>query len=121
MKFTVGKKNKFKYLLLSQDEDLHEHFLEKVVQLPIMFFQNNSVLQIKPVSAALKLKIERKRIEKEKQMSIGNRDMRRERAQIRREDKEANYQRLKKQRNKLGVRIKKKSKKVNAKKKKNKE
>ena len=104
----MGKKNKFKYILLSQDEELHEYFLEKVVQLPILYFQNNSILQIKQVTAALKLKIKRKQHEEEKKESINNIQMRREKRQIMKEERITKNEKLKKQRNKLGIKIKKK-------------
>ena len=104
----MGKKNKFKYILLSQDEELHEYFLEKVVQLPILYFQNNSILQIKQVTAALKLKIKRKQHEEEKKESINNIQMRREKRQILKEERITKNEKLKKQRNKLGIKIKKK-------------
>ena len=105
---TVGKKNRDRFVLLSQDVQLHDYFLQKVVQLPIIFFFNNSVLQIKPVSPALNLKIERKNLEKLKQSNPQKKQLKKARIELKNEIRTEKFNKFKKQRSKLGIKIKKK-------------
>lgn len=109
IKSLVGDGNSRKFIVATQDSEVHE-LANTVIPLPILYFQNGNILKMLEVSKATRDEARRLELKKQRLVSTEYEEVKRMKAEDLERMKKIRKERMRREREKLGIKVEPKAK-----------